>query len=165
MHEYVIVQRDMTEHVVLLDGPEYVPGALCLAGEKNYAHFTDPCSGRLRSLARWIMLDPFRLQVDHIDGNTLDNRRCNLRIVTPQQNCWNRSTRSDSYTGIRNVGPMQNGKFRARGHSNGKKCSLGCYHTAKAASEAVSEHDRAHSKCAFLRGGLTCNPNLNTCSS
>ncbi len=152
MYRYVIVQRDMTEHAVLLDGQEYVPGTLSSAREKHYAHFTDPCSGKLRSLARRIMLDPYKLQVDHINGNTLDNRRCNLRIVTPQQNCWNRPTRSDSYTSIRNVEPMKNGKFRARGHANGKQCSLGCYHTVKAASEAVLAHDRAHSKCAFLRG-------------
>lgn len=28
--------------------------------------------------------------VDHRDGDTLDNRRRNLRIVTPKQNCENR---------------------------------------------------------------------------
>lgn len=32
-------------------------------------------------------------QIDHINGIRSDNRRVNLRKVTNQQNCWNRSTK------------------------------------------------------------------------
>jgi hypothetical protein len=30
--------------------------------------------------------------IDHINNNPLDNRKCNLRIVTPQQNNMNRKS-------------------------------------------------------------------------
>jgi hypothetical protein len=40
-------------------------------------------------LHRFLMNPPKGFQVDHIDGNKLNNQRENLRIVTPQQNRWN----------------------------------------------------------------------------
>lgn len=36
--------------------------------------------------------------IDHINGNGLDNRRCNLRVVTPRQN--KRSIRTSKYPGV-----------------------------------------------------------------
>lgn len=43
---------------------------------------------------RQIAGTPKGLQTDHIDGDTLNNRRANLRIVTPAQNSMNRAKTS-----------------------------------------------------------------------
>ncbi len=47
--------------------------------------------GRLILMHRQIMKPPKGMFIDHINGNGLDNRRCNLRICTPGQNSCNRS--------------------------------------------------------------------------
>ena len=52
---------------------------------------------------REIMNAPQGLFVDHINHNGLDNRKDNLRIVTPQQNSWNKRSGkigSSKYKGV-----------------------------------------------------------------
>lgn len=42
---------------------------------------------------RMILAEPGGLEVDHINGDGLDNRRCNLRVATHAQNLWNQKKR------------------------------------------------------------------------
>lgn len=54
------------------------------------------------SLHRLIMQPPPRLVVDHINGNTLDNRRANLRVCTNAENIRNSriNTGSSRFKGV-----------------------------------------------------------------
>lgn len=52
---------------------------------------------------RFINKTPSGLQTDHINRNRLDNRRNNLRTVTPSQNNYNLSIRSDNKSGYKGV--------------------------------------------------------------
>ena len=74
--------------------------------------------------------------LDHINGNTLDNRISNLREATQQQNMQNQTkARSDNKSGFMGITPSR-GRFRARIKLNGRSKHLGCFDTPEEAHEA-----------------------------
>lgn len=73
--------------------------------------------------------------VDHINGNRLDNRVNNLRIVTAQQNSQNATVRKDSTSGFIGVSKREL-KWRASIRLNGKCEYLGTFLTPKEAALA-----------------------------
>lgn len=86
---------------------------------------------------RLIMGESSNLFVDHINRNGLDNRRCNLRFATPQQNCANSTTRRDNKSGVKGVGWRKDRqKWRAQITVNGRSKSLGHYDTRDEAANA-----------------------------
>ena len=56
-------------------------------------------NGKVVYLHRFLLNPPTGFQVDHINGNTFDNRRNNLRFATRQQNMWNANGRRKGYKG------------------------------------------------------------------
>ncbi len=79
--------------------------------------------------------------VDHINGNTLDNRRSNLRFATRNQNLRNQRTRTNDSKTSRFKGVWINkdsGKYRASITVNGSCIKLGTYETQELAATAYN---------------------------
>ena len=77
-------------------------------------------------LHRYIMNCPKGMYVDHINHNTLDNRKCNLRITTNANNIRNGNIRKNNTSGINGVSyDKERKKYVAIIGVNGKKMFLG----------------------------------------
>jgi hypothetical protein len=74
-------------------------------------------NGRAVYMHRMIMKPRKGYIVDHIDGNGLNNRRCNLRVCTHQQNQANRGPRGGSsrFVGVYRHGDKWQAEVRYRG--------------------------------------------------
>jgi hypothetical protein len=104
-----------------------------------YAYRKD-CSGqKLRAayMHRVIMGEPEGLQVDHRDGDGLNNCRSNLREATHAENMRNRRLGRDNTTGFKGVAwHKASGKYQAKIRLNGERKWLGLHDTPEAAHAA-----------------------------
>lgn len=86
---------------------------------------------------RVIMNPPEGMQVDHINGNGLDNRRANLRVVTSSQNHLNTRRYRTNKSGAKGVHfHKKAGKYAASIMVNKKPIWLGCFADIQSASTA-----------------------------
>lgn len=80
-------------------------------------------------------------EVDHINGNTLDNRKSNLRICTHQENQRNRKKSRNNISGFKGVNWNSKSKLWKVGiRINNKDKYLGMY---KNLIEAAGAYDKA----------------------
>lgn len=93
------------------------------------------------------------LLVDHINHNTHDNRKCNLRICTNQENCMNSSThKNNKSSGESGISYRKdNGKWRVRIWKNYKCYHIGQFDTYEEAYQArISAEDKFFGEFANL---------------
>jgi hypothetical protein len=90
-------------------------------------------------------------QVDHVNGDTLDNRRSNLRLATSAENGRNRARHRNNLSGYKGVSPPARGKqWTAEIRGEGRRIHLGSFATAEEAARAYDAAAR-HYFGAFAR--------------
>lgn len=90
---------------------------------------------------RQILDFPKDLEIDHINGDPLDNRIENLRVVEHQQNLFNSPKPKNNTSGFKGVEYLKNRqKYRARIGINKKKLHLGYFDDP---IEAAKAYDKA----------------------
>lgn len=89
--------------------------------EKNGYVVSQTPSGKFTRLLLGIT-DP-AIKVDHINGDMLDNRKCNLRPCTHAENMKHITT------GVTGIDKRDNGKFRAKITCNKKQITIGTFDT------------------------------------
>ena len=125
---------------------------LILINSAKWTRKTNPVGqiyfrSKLGILHRIIMNCPKDMVVDHINGNTLDNRKSNLRICTKLQNQYNqkkhRGNRHSKYKGVTFRKELKSKPWEAFIYANRNHKRLGYFKTeieaAKAYNNAAQE--------------------------
>lgn len=108
--------------------------AVSVGGKKYYIHRV------AWLLAHGVIEDD--MQIDHIDGNGLNNRLSNLRLVTIETNQRNRRRARHSHRGPNGVWPIRKSFAAYLGHRY-----LGC---SKSFFEACCLRKSAEAACGFI---------------
>lgn len=150
--EMIIKTKKHGEFVVLIDAIDYP----LISQHKWYIQINDgrktPVVGTKIStddgkkttvkMHRLIMDAPSGTQIDHVNGNGLDNRRTNLRYCTGSENCANRrvlrTNKTSKYRGV--YFAKAHNTFVASIKKNGKNIKLG---TFKNELDAARVYDKA----------------------
>lgn len=97
------------------------------AKNKDSEYIEGTYKGKKVKLHRYILnVKEKQILIDHINRNTLDNRKSNLRLATNKENSFNKSIRSDNKSGYSGV-DLRNNKWRAKIKYNGITIHLGYF--------------------------------------
>jgi hypothetical protein len=97
-----------------------------------YDVVTGSIKGKTVLMSRFLMNAEKGMVVDHIDRNSLNNQRSNLRLVTPQENAFNTNAKGYWWN-------KRSNKWQAGIRINYKPIHLGYFNTEAEASAAYQE--------------------------
>lgn len=146
----VFIERENGEALEMLIDTEDLPilqrynGTLCVVNSPYIYAYGVENVGKKQAhfyIHRYLMAARKGIQVDHINHNTLDNRKSNLRLVTAAQNAQNKNgARKDSTSGLRGVTWSERDKrWRAQITLNRKAIHLGSFKDKEEANRVVTE--------------------------
>lgn len=128
-----------TGQVILVDDDLEVPGAVSMSSN-GYPQVSGAVLGRSIPIHQYIMGTVgggFEVLVDHINRNKLDNRRENLRLLTPAESNLNRKDRVRKHDLPPHVYHNKKG-YSARVTRGYKKYNLGTFPTPGEAAAAAA---------------------------
>jgi hypothetical protein len=109
----------------------------------NYLSSASKTGHRFRDYMHTIAIGsdaPIGYEIDHVNGDKWDNRRCNLRFVTKSENQRNRVIQRNRNQYGRGVSfDKRRGTFMAYCHYRGKMINLGTFATAADARQAARD--------------------------
>ncbi len=98
------------KHPVFVDDSLVLPQAKIFATTR-YAAFRCPVLRKQVYLHIYVMgKKPVGMVIDHIDGNTWNNQKANLRFITQQQNVWRKKKMKNNKSGFIGVFKKTNGR-------------------------------------------------------
>lgn len=132
-----------TGQAVLIDAEDAIPlsrysWAATYSRGKQIPYAKAKIDGKNIRMHRLLLNAPTNLQVDHINGNSLDNRKENLRLCTHRENQQNRSVHRDGrLCGTAYNKPLK--KWRAKFTKDRKAFHIGYYETELEAHQAYKD--------------------------
>jgi hypothetical protein len=110
-------------------------------GNKKYACRQYKKDRKIRRifLHRYIMnTEDNKIQIDHIDGNTMNNQKSNLRSCSHKENCYNKKVPSNNTSGYKGVWLYKN-TWVASIQKDGIKYKCGRFEDKEKAKEAYNK--------------------------
>lgn len=114
----------------------------------NHVYALNWRGGKTVSLHRLLMGEPKGMVIDHINHNTLDNTRKNIRVLEQRENMQNhRGASVNSKSGVRGVyWDRTRSMWMAQFKLGGKPRNLGRYDTIEEAKVVVERERRKYMK-------------------
>lgn len=132
---------DATKHHANLVGHEAGSARATTRGDKRYWYVKVDSVALKRSHIVFLFATGKwpDLQIDHINGDSLDDRSLNLREVTPTQNAWNHKRRRKKAATPMGVRQMASGRYQARIACDKKQIVIGTFDTPHQAAQAYQQ--------------------------
>ena len=145
-----IMRKVIATSLVWVDEEDYekvLGHAWTYSPKKGYVCVSQKHNGKVKTLYLHHLILPKKqgYDVDHVDGNSLNNTRKNLRYATRQQNCFN-ARKNRKATSIYKGVYFHKGynKYYSRIRIEGQKVHLGSYSDEKDAALAYDEMALKH---------------------